>query len=320
MNADHPAPDGAAPPPAPHRRVFDCRYPIVCAAMNQVSDAALAIAVHRAGAFASLSMPNYIEHGALNVSAYERELQAFQDATGSTNLMLSVGSTLLLHDRVMLPFLRRGFRHVELFHWSSAQEDWPRVLRRARQLTDRHGLRVFFKISTGHVAAGLDYAAIVLKGPDGAGRSADGSPPLSEAFDACRASLPGCDIVVSGGIGHADQVAEYLNRGAVAVAIGSLFAAARESRVSDEVKSRLVAASAAELQLRGANRLQGLFAGTVDGDNSNLTRTLATGIRRADQGGIFIGKAVDQINEVLTVQQIVERLMVLAPASGPESG
>lgn len=295
-----------------HGEFLPSLHPIVCAPMNQVSDARLAIAVHEAGAFPSLSIPNYIRNGRFEAQLYQRELQVYKEATGSDNLLLSVGSMLLLSDAVMKPFLDLGFRHVELFHWASTEAGWPAVLECSRRLSDEFGVRFLFKTSTGHLSKDLDYPAIVLKGPEGAGRSADESPPLDEAFNFCRAQLPRSRLIVSGGIATAGQVREYLDRGATAVAIGSLFAASRESSVSDEVKRKIVASSSAELQRAGATGLQGLFSNVAEGDNRNLTRTLAQGIRSADAGGIFMGRGIDKITEILSVREIVEGLVALA--------
>lgn len=292
-----------------YREFFGCRHPIVCAAMNQVSDAGLAIAVHRAGAMPSLSLPTYIRNGAFDLAAYKAELRAYKEATGSNNLLLSVGSAMLLADPVMRPFLDMGFRHIELFHWARDEPHWDAVQARSRRLAGDLGVRFLYKISTGHVEPGLDYPTLVLKGPDGAGRSADDSPPLSSTFDFCRAQFPKANVVVSGGIYNAAQVSDYLRRGALAIAIGSLFAASKESSIADSVKAKIVASGAAELQRQGERGLKGLFASVVEGDNTNLTRTLATGIRSADQGGVFIGNAIDHITEVLSVQEIVDRLV-----------
>jgi NAD(P)H-dependent flavin oxidoreductase YrpB (nitropropane dioxygenase family) len=276
--------------------------------MNQVSDARLAIAVHEAGAFPSLSIPNYVRDGRFDLAGFRKELQAYKDATASDNLLLSVGSSLLLKDAVMRPFLDLGFRHVELFHWASTEPGWPAVLERSRRLAEAFGVRFVFKVSTGHVTKELDYPAIVLRGPEGAGRSAEDAPPLDEAFAFCRRQLPATKLIVSGGIATAAQVRDHLDRGAMAVAIGSLFAAARESSVSDEVKRKIVASTAADLRREGASHLQGLFTQVVDGDSRNLTRTLAAGVRHAGEGGIFMGRGIDQITEILPVREIVRRL------------
>lgn len=292
-----------------HVEFFGCRYPIVCAPMNQVSDAALAIAVHEAGAFPSLSIPNYIRNGRFEDGAYERELRAYKDATGSDSLLLSVGGPALLHERVMRPFLELGFRHVELFHWESRAPDWPQILERSRQLSAELGVRFVFKISTGHVTAGLDYPTLLLKGPEGAGRSTEDAPPLADSFDFCRQHLPTTKLIVSGGFHGAEQVSDYLSRGALAVAIGSLFAASSESAVAEHVKRKIIASSSADLKRMGDSRLQGLYTKLVDGDDRNLTRTLASGIRDAGDGGVFIGRAIDHITEILPVREIVRRLV-----------
>lgn len=292
-----------------HHGYFGCRHPVVCAAMNQVSDARLAIAVHAAGAFPSLSVANYVVAGRFELRRFLRELDTFREATGSTGLLLSVGSQALLQDAIVRPFLERGFRHFELFHWASGDPDWARVRERSVELTHRFDARFLFKISTGHVDASLDYPAIVLKGPEGAGRSADDSPPLEESFAYCRQHLPDMAVVVSGGIHGPDQLHDYIGRGALAVAIGTLFAASKESAVDDSVKRKLVAAGAAELRRAGRHGLKGLYASVAREDDANLTRTLARGVRDSRQGGIFVGDAIDHVTEILSVQEIVDRLV-----------
>lgn len=289
--------------------LFDSRYPIVCAAMNQVSDATLAIAVERAGAFPSLSLPCYLHGNQFDAQAYRQDLVAYKEATGSHRLLLSVGTPRALNDAVLRPFLELGFRHIELFHAQVQPSDWNELQPKPQRLQDQFDARVLFKVSTGHLRADLPYEHIVLKGPEGAGRSAADSPPLSEAFDDCRRILPAATLVASGGIGTAADVRDYLDRGAAAVAIGSLFAAARESRIADDVKARIVAAEAGDLRAVGPNRSQGLFQSVAASDDSNLTRTLARGIRDASAGAVFMGRAVDHIDAILPVQEIVHRLM-----------
>ena len=163
----------------------------------------------------------------------------------------------MLHDAVMRPFLDLGFRHIELFHWASTEPGWESVIDRSRSLADELGVKFVFKISTGHVAETLDYPTMLLKGPEGAGRSADDSPPLSESFEFCRANLPATKLIVSGGIHNSDQVTDYVNRGALAVAIGSLFAASSESAVSESVKRKIIASGTGDLQEQGRTQAQG---------------------------------------------------------------
>lgn len=294
-----------------HVDYFACRHPIVCAAMNQVSDAALAIAVHQAGAFPSLSVANYINDNVFGVQAYKKELLAYKDATGSNNLLLSIGASLLLQEAVVRPFLLLGFRHIELFHAASSDPIWKDVIARSHRLAGEHGVKFVFKVSTAHVAQARDYPTVLLKGPEGAGRLADDAPPLSPTFDLCKSDLPATNLIVSGGIYHADQVRDYLTRGALAVAIGSLFAASKESAVADSVKRKIIASSSSDLQAMGRHKLRGLFSSVQSDDNANLTKTLRRGVRDADRGGVFMGNAIDHITEVLSVQDIVNRLVAL---------
>lgn len=279
--------------------------------MNQVSDAALAIAVERAGAYPSLSLPSYMSGGRLDVATYRRDLQAYKDATGSPHLLLSVGSPKALTDTVLRPFFDLGFSRLELFHTAVTSEDGPELRARLDRLRSEHGARIVVKVSAGHLRERLPYEHIILKGPEGAGRSADNSPPLDQALAQCRQWLPNTTVVASGGIGTSAQVRQCLDAGAAAVAIGSLFAASRESRVTDEVKAKIIASESSQLQAIGPNRLRGLFASIASGDDSNLTHTLARGIRDPSAGAVYMGSAIDHITEVLPVADIVRRLMGL---------
>ncbi len=292
-----------------HVDYFGCRHPIVCAAMNQVSDAALAIAVYEAGAFPSLSVANFIKDNVFSVQAYKNELSTYKDATGSDNLLLSIGARLLLQEAAVRPFLKLGFRHIELFHSASTEPIWKDVMALSHRLAGEHGVKFLFKVSTAHVAQARDYQTVLLKGPEGAGRLADDAPPLSPIFDLCRSDLPATNFIVSGGIHRADQVRDYMSRGALAVAIGSLFAASKESAVADSVKRKIIASSSRDLQTMGAHKLRGLFSSVQSDDDANLTKTLRRGMRDADRGGVFMGNAIDHITEVLSVQDIVNRLV-----------
>lgn len=89
------------------------------------------------------------------------------------------------------------------------------------------------------------------------------------------------------------------------------------------MKLKIIAFGAADLQRQGDHRLQGLFASVAGGDNQNLSKTLATGIRDARAGGIFMGSAIDHITEIRSVQDIVDSLVATleaAPALSPAQG
>lgn len=277
--------------------------------MNQVSDARLAIAIHEAGAFPSLAVANYIEGSRFNKAEYETALRQFKDATGSDGLLLSVGSSALTYDFVVEPFLEHGFRHFEIFHWDNSRQIWPRILERAAELEQSHGAKILFKVGTDADCADVPYSTVILKGPEGAGRSKEEAVPLSVAFEAFRNRLPNTKVIVSGGISRAEQVRDYVSKGALGVAIGTLFAASAESPIDTAVKQKIVAAHAEDLKTHGTHRLKGMYASVVPGDSGNLTRSLASGIRSPGAGAVFLGDGVDQITSILPVRDIVDRLI-----------
>ena len=66
-----------------YKEFFNCKYPIIAATMNQVSDLKLAIACHDAGILPSLSVYNYsLSNTDINLKELENDVKQFQDTTG----------------------------------------------------------------------------------------------------------------------------------------------------------------------------------------------------------------------------------------------
>lgn len=288
---------------------FGSRHPIICAAMNQVSDARLAIAVHEAGAFPSLSAANYMRHNRFDQARYLKELRSFKSATNGSGLLLSAGGTTLLNDYVIDPFLELGFKHFEVFHWDHEKRYWPRILERVQLLQRDHGATVIFKVGTHVDCKEIPYSMIILKGPEGAGRASEDAVPLRSAFVELIHRLPCTQIIASGGISQPGQVKDYLSSGALGVAIGTLFAASAESSIDGCVKQKIVAAHVKDLQRCGENRLKGIYSGELKSDTSNLTYSLAAGVKGLKSGALFLGDGVEQVTEILPVREIVRRLI-----------
>lgn len=296
---------------------FGCRHPLICAAMNQVSDARLAIAVHEAGAFPSLAVANYIQHNRFDQVRYVKELRSFKSATHSEALLLSAGGTTLLSDVVVAPFLELGFKHFEVFHWDHEKRFWPRILERVKSLQRDHGATVIFKVGTDVAGEDIPYPTIILKGPEGAGRAHEDALPLQSAFEHLSKQLPHTQIIASGGISQPHQVTDYLSRGALGVAVGTLFAASVESAIDWNVKQKIVAAHVKDLKRCGENRLRGIYSGVLPGDTANLTRSLSAGVKGLKSGALFLGEGVEQVTDILPVREIVRRLMGAKLNSAP---
>jgi hypothetical protein len=277
--------------------------------MNQVSNVDLAIAIHNAGAFPSIIIHTFIKDNKFNSDLYKSELQRFQNKTNSTNLLLSIGFKLLLHDTITEPFFKLGFKHIELFHYFSNETEWSSILERCKYLEDKYDAKIMFKISTNEMESDSYYSTIILKGEEAAGRSSNTPKPIKEKFLEYRNMFPNTNIVPCGGIYNYEQVKFYMDNGALAIGIGSLFAASEESSLSIESKKKIINSSKSDITLGGQLNFKGLFSTILEDDDLNLTKSLHAGVNNPDEGCIYMGDAIDHITEILPVKVIIDRLI-----------
>jgi NAD(P)H-dependent flavin oxidoreductase YrpB (nitropropane dioxygenase family) len=297
-------------------KIFNCKYPIACMAMNQVSDVPLAIAVRNAGCLPSLSIFNYyVKSGAFDTALFEQALKQYQDAVGDTSILISTDITVLVNLPLIVDLLLTyRVKAVEIILEYRAGSDprhraaLPEVIARLRS----NGTLVFTKtLFLGDTMPGID--GIVLKGPDGAGRGNTTGETLGQLFDQFKSISPSQRIITSGGVGTSAQLKYYIDRGAFGVGIGTMFAVSAESKISTETKLKLVAASAANVtQLNNGKSIthgqNAVVFSSTSNDNQNNTRGLMAGIRTPNQGHVFIGKGIEHATEILTCEEIVKRL------------
>jgi hypothetical protein len=277
--------------------------------MNQVSDVNLAIAIHEAGAFPSIIITHYIKDNIFDFGAYKSDLEQFQNKTKSTNLLLSVGFKLILNDSIIKPFFELGFKHIELFHFFANDTHWPIILEKCKYLEEKYDAKIIFKISTNEMSDDSWYRTIILKGEEAAGRSSDFPKPIKEKFIDYKTKFPNINIIPCGGIYNYEQVKFYMDNGALAVGVGSLFAASEESSLSVESKQKIINSAKNNITLGGQLNFKGLFASIVENDDLNLTKSLQVGVNNPDKGCIYVGDAIDHITEILPVKTIIDRLM-----------
>lgn len=296
--------------------IFNCKYPIACMAMNQVSDVPLAIAVRTAGCLPSLSIFNYyVQSGVIDPALFEQALRQYQDAVGDTSILISTDITVLVNLPIIVDLLLTyRVKAVEIILEYQADSDprlraiLPAVIVQLRS----NGTLVFIKsLYLGDSMSGTD--GIVLKGPDGAGRGNTTGETLGQLFDQFKLKFPLQKIITSGGVGTSTQLKYYIDRGAFGVGIGTMFAVSAESKISTETKLKLVAASAADVtQLNNgkskSNGQNAVVFSSTSNDNQNNTRGLMAGIRTPNQGHVFIGKGIEHATEIFTCEEIVKRL------------
>lgn len=277
--------------------------------MNRVSDLNLAVACEAAGVLPSLSSFNYHEDEAFGAMRLAKDLIRFAELTNSTRLLLSLRPRDIFNGQLIDFLCNQGFKLLEIPKWDVSDEQWRAVTSHCRSLSDVLGFEFFFKIHRRSDALDGVVQTVVFKGNEGAGRTDPDAGTLAENFAWIRTNRPDVKLIPSGGISTPDMVAHYLARGASAIGIGTLFAAAAESPVSVETKLKMIQANAADLSRIGKFSHQGLVFSRLEGDNDNHTGGLKLGISQGDAGTVFAGKGIDHVKEILPVSEIVARLI-----------
>jgi NAD(P)H-dependent flavin oxidoreductase YrpB (nitropropane dioxygenase family) len=290
-------------------------YPIVAMAMNKVSDLKLALAVRRAGAMPSLSVFNYyVAPEVIDRALLEHDIIAYRQVFGDADLLVSTSISALLNLKLTEMLARLQVKCVELILdddiTSRASED---LVQEQIQQLKASGVLVFTKtITESDILPNID--GIVLKGPDGAGRGNTSGTSLLDLYDDIHSRYPDLLIIPAGGISTSEHVKQYMDRGAWACGIGTLFAVTEESRVSMETKLKMVEATSKDIR-QLANGSVDTFAqnalvfSTVENDNFNNTRGLMAGVRSPVHGHIFVGRGIDNVTAIVPVKTVVENLI-----------
>jgi hypothetical protein len=314
-----------------HTDFFGCEHPIVCLPMNGVSDLNLAVAVSKAGAFPSLSVPNYMsEMGTIfRKQDLVRDLFDFADKTGSTKLMLSVSDNILYVHRDTLCYLfeQTKLTHIEIFlvtKGDTHKTDIDNIVEFLSVVKDLKsmGIKIIIKSIFDMLQFPFDphpnfwkmypvMDGVLFKGRDGAGKIFNGPISLSQMLDISNRFLKDKASIVSGGISTNEHIQSYLKAGATAVGIGTLFALSEESLICQESKLAVINDNRRPLnKMQSESSVQNAFVFSKynGADNTNNSVSLNLGI--SGKGGhLFVGEGKKYVNEILPVAEIVARLM-----------
>ena len=305
-------------------KLFNSKYPIICAPMNQVSDSKLAIAAHDAGIVPSLTVPFIPSLDEIQMKInlnqalfeFEQNLMEFRKHT-SNGEIIAAFSPKIFSNRNLIEFvLKYKISHIEFFE-RLEQKDIP-ILQILRKLN----IKIIQKYLTigatsiedrnkSYVDAVPHIDAISLKGPDGAARVIDTNETLMRRYEILRKKLPTKPIIISGGISTSAEIKQYLDAGAVAVSLGTVFALSQESCISHDKKLSLINMSYGDVnKVKAGSMYQNaiVFTPTPDTDENNSVG-LVVGRDSADKGLIFVGKGIDNIHSIKPVAQIVKELI-----------
>ena len=282
--------------------------------MTGVSHLPLALAVHQAGAMPSLLLTQWQLGQPVRQSHDELHdiLQEFWKATHSRNLAVAVVEQQLL-DPVFLNILAEfAPSHIDFLPAEIGnkniwyQTDFATALAKLPQTK--------FMIKAAFQAHQIDLAhGYCIKGHESGG--VRGTMPVRTLFALQRQLTPHAAGVPYGGVSHPSHVREYLAQGAAGVAVGTLFAACRESCLSEQTKQRMVEASSQDLHRFADTGQQALILGNTQQIEQasvgwNRSPSLWQGITGdGTQGHVYAGTSIDHVTKIRTVKETVEYLV-----------
>jgi NAD(P)H-dependent flavin oxidoreductase YrpB (nitropropane dioxygenase family) len=268
--------------------------------MNGVSDLNLALACTRAGIVPSLIPYTF---------------NSFEDFLEAVSMVLKEGGDIHVAisfkdiiDKAEL-IKNSGITHIEILDYEP--NDITTANKHIINELRSHGIKIFLKVLLPYVIDQfIDIIdAVTVKGSEGAGRSAKDVKLETIIFD-IKQSYPGLYIVASGGIKDSKDIKSLLANGASAVSIGTLFAMSKESSMSQEVKDKLLKLSSNDIKrLKGGARQRAVIFDEQFNDDFNNTNGLMSGLKTGLSGHVFVGNAINDIIDVISVQEIVDHLV-----------
>jgi hypothetical protein len=304
------------------QKLFNCKFPIIEALMNRASNIELALAVKKAGAFPSLFANQFSD-----IDKARLEIEKFIDKSGDSTVTVNVTKYDFINykksDSGMIQLLNEyKITNCEIFPSDSEGnvnydflED-PMFVKAVECLkrTTKITLRVYEPVDFRKFPY-ID--CLSIKGQESAGKT--GNWKVQDLFMRLKEISPDIPLIPMGGVGTPDQVRWYIDQGAVAVGIGTFFAACTESPLSREVKQKMIESSSKDIiklddtkqnciifnenkKLSDRNKI----------NNWNRDDSLAQGVfGNGNQGHIYVGAALDQIDRIRTVQESVDYLTCL---------
>lgn len=289
---------------------FKSRHPIVAVAMNKVSDVNLAIVCAQAGIVPSITGFNFYQNNKLVPQLLNNALTEFFKNVQDSDVILSLHANDICNAETFEILKNHNIKYVEVVEAVPAN-----IFLEVKNWYKEIGISLIIKILSS--ARDLsDYDIVLIKGPDGAGRFDKNETSLEDMFLKIKKNYPAIKTIVSGGIGSSDQVKKLLDLGANCVGIGTLLAVSKESRVSYETKLKIVNSTSNDLTELTAKEATSIslqhvlkFSDYNGIDDGNNTKSLKQGIASPTSGHIFVGTAIDKIDQILPVCEIVDNLM-----------
>lgn len=277
--------------------------------MNRVSDLNLALAIHNAKCIPSFVIYNYqADKWEEDFLKFKTEILDYVKLTNSTQFVVALKSELLLAQPMVVDTLMKVRPdYLEIF--DIIDTDNAKLLSMLK-LFKKVGIKIVYKLlGVKHVGIIEQYIdGLVIKGPDAAARVGTLRVELVDKIKQVRTMYPNFFIVASGGISSSADIKECINAGADVVSLGTIFAMSAESSMSNDTKMQLLDMSFSQVKNIGCEHQNAIVFSDEKDIDGNHTAGLEAGLKDPTKGHVFIGKAIDSITEVKTVEQIVSEL------------
>ena len=261
---------------------------IIASAMNPLSTVEFAHACKNAGFWPSITLFAY------------KNLKEIQNAINSCpeNTIISASQNILnmeLYNLKLVEFISEPNCDIDFckFVMNKLKENSIEIIYKCVRLSSQ-GKQL------------IPYAdCIELKTPDGAGFVND-DIPIDEQINIVMNEFKK-PYIIGGGISTHKQIKNWFDKGAYAIYVGTIISASYESMMSKNSKLLLTKVKSKHLSKFKSGQ-QGLLLSKIDNDNYNHDKSHLYGLLKGNEGHIYTGKAVDDINEILPLSQIYSNL------------
>ncbi len=306
------------------------KYPVIAGAMSWISESTLVSAVSNAGGFGVLAA------SAMNPEQVREEIKKTKSLTNNpfgVNL-------ILMHPQIeelLDVCIEENVSHVVL---AAGLPKATQIKKLKENGVKSIGFAVNLPISLRLIKNGID--ALIVEGSEAGGHI--GHVSTSVLAQEILPNIKDVPLFVAGGIGTHACVNQYLQMGASGVQVGTLFAACKESIAHENFKNSFIRAQAKDAQpsvqldddfpvvaVRAINNKASTdfkkcqldaIQKYKSGELSRLDATLqiehfwAGALRRAvvegdvETGSLMAGQSVGFVKEVVSVSDVISKLMV----------
>jgi NAD(P)H-dependent flavin oxidoreductase YrpB (nitropropane dioxygenase family) len=286
--------------------------------MIGVSDIRLAKATAAAGVLPSLNALNY-EYNNLE-DGLSKDLKEFDNGG---NIMLNFLANMLYFKFKELTtiLVKHKIRYVLIQYGDSTieKDDLFKLISIFQKLNIKVFVGEHYHINNKFPGIFDLSDGVFVKGPGVAGICRDYDSSLVEAVVNFRNKHTKVPIIAVGGIGNKSDVDIVIDSGAMAVGIGTLFAVSKESSISHETKLKMVSSSTDDLVYLPIKKPEdpnydgkqkALFFSDYENKTNDIRNRNGLMLGIKNQGGhVYAGNGINKINEILSVQEIVSRLI-----------